>query len=101
MKDILSSIKDQLLVMDARVGDSKAMEKLSGRWQKRLWLYTCRMTNNKEAAWDITRETWLGIIRDLGKLQHPANFKPWAYKIATNKSIDWINKYRTNKHVGI
>ena len=44
MKDNLSSIKDQLLVMDAQVGDAKAMEKLVGRWQKRLWFYAYRLT---------------------------------------------------------
>jgi len=34
MNKHLSDIEDQLLVMDAQVGDAEAMEKLVGRWQK-------------------------------------------------------------------
>jgi len=101
MSKHLSDIEDQLLVMDAQDGDAKAMEKLVSRWQKRLWLYAYRLTHNKDAAWDITQDTWLGIIKGLRKLHDPANFKAWAYRITTNKSIDWIKKRKTNKQVSI
>ena len=101
MADNLSNIKNQLLVLDAQDGDVKAMEKLVRRWQKRLWSYAYRLTSNKEAAWDITQETWLGIIKGLRKLHDPANFKAWAYKITTNKSIDWIKKRKDDKHISI
>lgn len=87
-----SDIEDQLLVMDAQDGDVKALEKLVTRWQKRLWQHAFRLTSDNQAAWDITQQTWLGIIKGLRKLNDPANFKPWAYKITTNKSIDWIKK---------
>jgi RNA polymerase sigma-70 factor (ECF subfamily) len=97
----LSDIEDQLLVMDAQVGDTEAMEKLVGRWQKRLWFYAYHLTRNKEAAWDITQEAWLGIIKGLRQLHDPANFKAWAYKITTNKSINWIKKCKANKHISI
>ena len=50
MNKHLSDIEDQLLVMDAQVGDLRAMEKLVGRWQKRLWFYAYRLTHNKDAA---------------------------------------------------
>jgi len=87
--------------MDSQAGSAKAMEALVSRWQKRLWSYAYRMTHNKDAAWDITQETWLGIIKGLRKLQDPANFRAWAYKITTNKAIDWIKKRKANKHIGI
>ena len=90
MKEELSSLEDQLLVMDAQDGDSKAMEKLVLRWQKRLWRHAFRLTANSDAAWDITQESWHGIIRGLKDLNDPANFKAWAYRITTNKSLDWI-----------
>jgi len=101
MADNLSNIKDQLLVLDAQDGDVKAMEKLVRRWQKRLWSYAYRLTYNKEAAWDITQETWLGIIKGLKRLHDPANFKAWAYKITTNKSIDWIKNKSKDQHINL
>jgi RNA polymerase sigma-70 factor (ECF subfamily) len=96
-----SDIEDQLLVMDAQDGDVEAMDKLVSRWQKRLWQHTFRLTSDRQAAWDITQQSWLGIIKGLRKLNDPANFKAWAYKIATNKSIDWIKKDKAVKNISI
>ncbi len=99
MKEERSSVEDQLLVMDDQDGDAKAMEKLVSRWQKRLWRHAFRMTADNQAAWDITQQSWLGIIKGLRKLHDPANFKAWAYKITTNKSIDWIKKRKATKQI--
>ena len=96
MKEDCSSIENQLLVMDAQDGDAAAMEKLVCRWQKRLWQHAYRMTADKEAAWDVTQQSWLGIIKGLRKLDDPENFKAWAYRITTNKSIDWIKRRKRN-----
>lgn len=96
-----SDIEDQLLVMDAQDGDAEAMEKLVRRWQKRLWSYVYRLVGNADAAWDITQQSWLGIVKGLRKLHDPANFKAWAYRITTNKSIDWIKKDKAVKHISI
>jgi RNA polymerase sigma-70 factor (ECF subfamily) len=96
-----SNIENELLVMDAQAGDTKAMEKLVSRWQKRLWLHAFRVTADNQAAWDVTQQTWIGIIKGLRKLHDPANFKAWAYRITTNKSIDWIKKNKDNKQVNI
>jgi RNA polymerase sigma-70 factor, ECF subfamily len=101
MKETLSDIEDQLLVMDAQDGDAKAMEELVRRWQERLWRHALRLTSNRDAAWDVTQDSWLGIIKGLRKLHDPASFKAWAYKITTNKSIDWIRKNNAAKLVGI
>lgn len=94
-------IENELLVMDAQNGDVKAMEKLVARWQKRLWSHAYRLTGNTDAAWDITQQSWLGIIKGLHKLHDPANFKAWAYGISTNKSIDWIRKHKNTRHFSL
>jgi RNA polymerase sigma-70 factor (ECF subfamily) len=94
-------IENQLLVMDAQDGDAGAMEKLVKRWQKRLWQHAYRLTCNSQAAWDVTQQSWLGIIKGLRKLNDPANFKAWAYGITTNKSIDWIKKNKSYKEVSV
>jgi RNA polymerase sigma-70 factor (ECF subfamily) len=95
----VEQLVDEILVMDCQSGSLKAMEMLVSRWQKRLWRYAFNLSGDAEAAWDITQESWLGIIKGLRKLQDPASFKTWAYRITTNKSIDWIRKNRTVKSV--
>ena len=97
MKREITNIEDQLLVMDAQDGNIKAMEMLVSRWQKKLWRHAFRLTSDTQAAWDVTQQTWLGIIKGLRKLHDPANFRPWAYKITTNKAINWIKKNRVSR----
>jgi RNA polymerase sigma-70 factor (ECF subfamily) len=87
--------------MDCQSGRVKALEILVSRWQKRLWQYAYRLTGNTEGAWDVTQESWLGIIKGLRKLRDPADFRAWAYRITTNKSIDWIKKGRAVRLVSI
>jgi len=101
MKDERCDIENQILVMDAQDGDAGAMEKLVSRWQRRLWQHAFRLTDDAQAAWDITQQSWLGIIKGLRKLHDPANFKAWAYGITTNKSIDWIKKTKAVKHISL
>ena len=93
----ITNIEDQLLVMDAQDGNIKAMEMLVSRWQKKLWRHAFRLTADSQAAWDVTQQAWLGIIKGLRKLHDPVNFRPWAYKITTNKAINWIKKNRVSR----
>ena len=97
----VEQLVDEILVMDCQSGRVKALEILVSRWQKRLWRYAYRLVGDAEAAWDISQESWLGIIKGLRKLQDPANFKAWAYRITTNKSMDWIRKSKTAKRLSI
>ena len=97
----VEQLVDEILVMDCQSGSVKALEILVSRWQKRLWHYAYNLTGDTEAAWDITQDSWLGIIKGLRKLHDPANFKAWAYRITTNKSIDWIRKSKAVKQISI
>ena len=101
MKDNLSKIQSQLLVMAAQNGNPAAMDKLVGLWQKKLWQYVFRFTGDVHASWDITQQCWLEIIRGLRKLHDPRNFKAWAYRIATNRTIDWLKDKDRNQHANL
>ncbi len=85
---------DEILVMDAQSGSVKALEALVDRWQKQLWHYAYDLTGRPDAAWDVTQDGWLGIVRGIRRLHDPARFKAWAYRIVTNKAHDWIRRER-------
>jgi len=85
-------IVDEILVMDCQSGRSAALDLLVTRWQQRLWRYACRLTGDSEAAWEVTQESWLGIVRGIRRLNDPARFRPWAYRIVTHKANDWITR---------
>jgi RNA polymerase sigma-70 factor (ECF subfamily) len=41
------------------------------------------------------------MIKGLRKLNDPACFKAWAYRIATNKSIDWLKSKSKERHISL
>jgi RNA polymerase sigma factor (sigma-70 family) len=87
---------DDLLVMQAQDGDRRSMEELVRRWQRRLWPHAYRLTSSSDAAWDITQEPWIAIVKGLRKLHDPARFRVWAYSIASNKSMDYLKSRPRN-----
>ncbi|MHC4356893.1 MAG: RNA polymerase sigma factor, partial [Planctomycetota bacterium] len=97
----VEQLADEILVMDCQSGRVRAMEMLVSRWQERLWRYALRLVGDTEAAWDITQDSWLGIIRGISRLNDPARFRSWAYRIVTNKSRDWIKRRKATKQTDI
>lgn len=82
-------IQDELLVLQCQDGDREALETLVVRWQPRLaW----RLTAEREAAREIVQDSWLAIVRGLRRLDDPARFRTWAYRIVTNKCADWTRR---------
>ena len=101
MKDNLSNIQTQFLVMAAQGGNTEALEKLFYIWQKKLWQYVFRLTADVHASWDITQQSWLEIIKGLKKLHNPASFKAWIYRIATNRVNNWLKNKKKNQHLSL
>jgi len=90
MTDQSEQIVDELLVMECQDGSVQALDRLVRRWQKRLWHYACRLTGDPEAAWEVMQESWLSVLRGLRRLDDPARFRPWVYRIVTRRADDWI-----------
>ncbi len=101
MRDSRPQLEDQILVMNAQDGDAEAMQKLILRWQKRLWHHAYRLTGHEDAAWDVMQDAWHDMIKGLVKLHDPARFGPWAYKITTNKAMNWIKRKSRHQHMSL
>lgn len=84
-----AAIYDELLVLRCQDGDEQALEELVGRWQARLLRHAERLTQRQDVAWDMVQESWLVIVRRLRRLDDPACFPKWAYRIVSNKCVDW------------
>ena len=95
----LQTIQDELLVLRSQGGDKKALELLIKSWQPRLWRHARRLTGRGDAAWDVVQETLLAIVRSLHRLDDPALFRTWAYRIATNKCADWARKQQRDRKI--
>jgi len=83
---------DELLVMQYKAGDKKALELLIKRWQKRIVMYIFRNTNSMEASKDIAQEVWVVALKNLHQLKDGFKIGSWLLAIAHHKSVDWIRQ---------
>jgi len=88
-------------VLRCQEGEAEALEALLARWQEPLWRHALRLlggTDREEAAWDILQEALLAIVRDIRRLQDPAVFPAWAYRIVSHKCRDWLRQQNRRRH---
>jgi RNA polymerase sigma-70 factor (ECF subfamily) len=59
---------------------------------------TCfRFVNNKEDADDVAQEVFIQVYESLGHFRQTAQLSTWIYRIAVNKSLDFIRKKKRKK----
>ena len=85
-------IQDELLVLRCQEGDDESLRALIDRWQPRLGRLAGRLTRDRDASRDIVQDAWLAIVRGIKRLDDPARFRSWAYRIVSNKCMDWTRR---------
>ena len=92
-------IRDECLVLAAQSGDEEAFEALLRRWLPAMALHARRLAGDTDAAAEITQDAGLAIVRGLARLEDPATFEAWVYRIVANKAADWIRRRRRQRHL--
>jgi RNA polymerase sigma factor (sigma-70 family) len=90
---------DQELVRAVRGGDDRAFEALFTRYQGRIGAYVTGILGDSHRAEDVTQEVFISALRRLRDTECPIAFKPWAYQIARNASIDELRRERRTRKV--
>lgn len=85
------------LVRRARKGDLTAYDELVNRYQERIYATVYHMTSNHEDANDIAQEAFIKAYQALKSFKGGSSFYTWLYRIAVNKTINFL-KQRKNKH---
>jgi len=86
------SIGDAALVEQFRRGDSAAMERLVLRYQNRIFNVILKICANPEDAAELTQETFVKIIENLGKFEGRSSFYTWAFRIAVNLTLNYCQR---------
>jgi RNA polymerase sigma-70 factor, ECF subfamily len=81
-----SAEEEDLLVRRAQAGDRGAFEELVRRHADRLHAVVLRFVADREAAQEVTQETFLRAWRGLGRFQRRSRFFTWLYRIGINEA---------------
>ncbi len=91
---IFRAVEDADLIARARRGDVEAFNALVSRWEKRVFNYLLRLTASREDALDLSQDAFLKAYQNLRKLDDPARFGPWLYRIAHNEAYSHFRRRR-------
>jgi RNA polymerase sigma-70 factor, ECF subfamily len=91
---IFRAVEDADLISRVRRGDVEAFNLLISRWEKRVFNYLLRITGRPEDAMDLSQEAFLKAYQNIRKLDDPARFGPWLYRIAHNEAHSLFRRRR-------
>lgn len=82
-----SSVPDELLLQQARLGSLDAFEALVNRYERPVFNLVYRIVRNEHDAEDITQQAFLAVAEHLPELRNETAFRPWLFRIATNLAL--------------
>jgi RNA polymerase sigma-70 factor (ECF subfamily) len=89
---IFREVEDRDLIAKARRGDVEAYNLLVSRWEKRVFNYLLRLVSHREDALDVSQDVFLKAYQNLPKLDDPARFSAWLFRIAHNEAFSTLRR---------
>jgi len=89
------------LVRRARTGEMDAYDELVRRYQERIYATIYHMTANHEDANDLAQETFIKAYHALKSFKGDSSFFTWVYRIAVNKTINFLKQRKNKTHLSL
>jgi RNA polymerase sigma factor (sigma-70 family) len=94
-------IEESVLVKRARKGDLDAYDDLVRRYQERIYATVYHMTSNHEDANDLAQEAFIKAFQALKSFKGGSSFYTWVYRIAVNKTINFLKQRKNRLHMSL
>jgi RNA polymerase sigma-70 factor (ECF subfamily) len=95
------TLDDATLVKRSRRGDMAAYDELIRRYQERIYATIYHMTANHEDANDLAQETFIKAYQALRSFKGDSSFYTWIYRIAVNKTINFLKQRKHRVHMSL
>ena len=89
-------LSDAAVVAQVLAGDKDAFRLLVTRHTRSIYSVAYRMTGNQQDAEEILQETFLRAYRSLERFELRSSFSTWLYRIAVNRSLDFLKAKKMN-----
>jgi RNA polymerase sigma-70 factor (ECF subfamily) len=88
-------VTDAAVVAQVLAGDRDAFRVLVERHSRSIFRVVYRMTGNQQDAEELVQETFLRAYKSLERFELRANFSTWVYRIAVNRTLDFLTARKT------
>ncbi len=97
----LAPVDEEALVRRSRHGDLEAYDELVRRYQERIYATIYHMTSNHEDADDLAQESFIKAFQALKSFKGGSSFYTWLYRIAVNKTINFLKQRKNRSHMSL
>ena len=98
---VAEAVDDRALIRNAQKGDTAAYDELIRRYQERVYATIYHMTSNHEDANDLAQETFIKAFRALPTFKGDSSFFTWVYRIAVNKTINFLKQRKKRTQMSL
>lgn len=96
-----NATEEHELVKRSRRGDLAAYDELVRRYQERIYATVYHMTANHEDANDLAQEAFIKAFQALRSFKGGSSFYTWVYRIAVNKTINFLKQRRNRSQMSL
>lgn len=83
---------DDQLISKYLDGDEKALGVLLDRHLSNAYTFAFRLTGDRQAAEDITQESFIKAWKNIRGFKRGSSFQTWLFTITRNSAIDWLRR---------
>jgi len=96
-----AEVEEEELVRRAKHKDLQAYDDLMRRYQERIYATIYHMTANHEDTNDLAQETFIKAFQALKSFKGGSSFYTWIYRIAVNKTLNFLKQKRRRVHMSL
>lgn len=85
------------LVRRAQKGDETAQHELIVAYQHRVAGFIYAMTGRSDYVEDLAQQVFIKMVRALDRLEAPAQFESWLFRLARNTCIDQLRRQKLRR----
>jgi len=78
---------DAGLVGRLRAGDEEAFVALAEKYRPVLLSLALGYVPNRAVAEEVVQDTWVGVLRGIGKFERRSTFRTWLFRIVINRAV--------------
>jgi len=92
---------ESVLLAQSREGDTRAFAELVRRYEGKIFRLAQHITQNREDAEDVLRETFMKSYEHLDQFKGDSKFYTWIVRIAVNQALMKLRRRKTDKSVSL
>lgn len=92
---------NEKLISELKQGSSKALENLYSQFKDKVYNTVISYVQNESDAEELTQDVFIEVYNSINKFKRESNLSTWIYRIAVNKSLDFIRYTKRKKRFSV